>query len=109
MTYVIDNSDATCVIIDAEYAPMLADAAASCPKVRTWVAYTATEGAPPIPDGFTAWDDVVDGRSDQPPDVTSDLPTGRGDDLHVGHDRQAEGGDAHGQRPGARRSRCSPS
>ena len=76
MVYVIDNSDATCVIIDAEYAPMLADAAASCPKVKTWVAYTATEGAPPIPEGFTAWEDVIAGQSDQPPEVTSDLTPG---------------------------------
>jgi len=55
---------------------MLADAAASCPKVKTWVAYTATEGAPPIPEGFTAWEDVIAGQSDQPPEVTSDLTPG---------------------------------
>ena len=76
MTYVIDNSDATCVVVDAEYAGMLADAPAACPQVRTWVAYTATQDAPPIPDGFRSWDDVAAGQSDQPPVVESDVQPG---------------------------------
>jgi acyl-CoA synthetase (AMP-forming)/AMP-acid ligase II len=71
MAYVIDNSDATCVIADAAYAPLLADAPASCPKVRTWIGFEATDDAPPMPAGFRRWDDVVTGQPSLPPDVVS--------------------------------------
>ena len=66
MTYVIDNADATCVIVDAEYAPLLATAGPStCPKVRSWITYDATLDPPAIPDGFIRWDELT---ADQPTD-----------------------------------------
>jgi acyl-CoA synthetase (AMP-forming)/AMP-acid ligase II len=64
MTYVIDNADATCVIIDSEYAPLLAtEGPSQCPEVRSWITYDATVDAPDTPAGFTRWTDVV---ADQP-------------------------------------------
>jgi acyl-CoA synthetase (AMP-forming)/AMP-acid ligase II len=76
MAYVIDNSDATCVIVDAEYAHLLADAPADCPKVRRWIGFSATDGSPALPDGFRTWDEVADGQPTTPPDVTSSLEPG---------------------------------
>ena len=43
MQYVIDNSDATLVIADAEYAPLIEAARDRLPKVRTCVGFVATE------------------------------------------------------------------
>jgi len=76
MAYVVDNSDATCVVVDAEYAALLADAPATCPKVRTWVGYSATTSPPALPDGFERWDDVVGGQSTDPPTVATDGTAG---------------------------------
>jgi acyl-CoA synthetase (AMP-forming)/AMP-acid ligase II len=63
MAYVIDNSDATCVVADAEQVPDLASIADQCPKVRTWLGFTATEGAPGMVAPFRHWDEVL---TDQP-------------------------------------------
>ena len=101
MQYVIDNSDAVLVVVDAEQADKVAASATSCPKVREVVVF---DGAPF--DGARAWDDVrrrgrgrrADGLGRQ---------RRRHDDLHVGHHREAEGRAAHAHRPGAGRSRCS--
>jgi acyl-CoA synthetase (AMP-forming)/AMP-acid ligase II len=60
MAYVVDNSDATCVVADADYAPELAKIADRCPKVRTWLGYTATDGAPALPAPFRHWDEVLE-------------------------------------------------
>jgi acyl-CoA synthetase (AMP-forming)/AMP-acid ligase II len=76
MTYVIDNSDATTVVVDAEYAPMLADAAAACSKVRTWVGYAASDDAPPLPEGFRGWEDLVAGQPTHPPQLVSETEPG---------------------------------
>jgi acyl-CoA synthetase (AMP-forming)/AMP-acid ligase II len=76
MAYVIDNSDATCVVVDAEYASLLTDAPAACPKVRTWVGFDATDGAPPLPDGFRRWDGVIAEQSTDEPRVASDVVAG---------------------------------
>jgi acyl-CoA synthetase (AMP-forming)/AMP-acid ligase II len=59
MAYVVDNSDATCVVADADFAPELAKVADRCPKVRTWLGYTASEGAPALPAPFQSWDEVL--------------------------------------------------
>jgi acyl-CoA synthetase (AMP-forming)/AMP-acid ligase II len=71
MVYVIDNSDATCVLVDAEYAGLLADAPARCPKVRTWIGFAATDGAPELPTGFRRWEDVIADQSSTPPAAES--------------------------------------
>jgi acyl-CoA synthetase (AMP-forming)/AMP-acid ligase II len=67
MAYVIDNSDATCVVVDAAYAGLLADAPSACPKVRTWIGFSATDDAPDLPAGFRSWVDMIADRpSDEP-------------------------------------------
>ena len=66
MTYVVENSDAVCVLADAEYAPLLADAAESCPKVRSWIVFDATDGAPEPPPGFRRLAAVVADQPDTP-------------------------------------------
>jgi acyl-CoA synthetase (AMP-forming)/AMP-acid ligase II len=66
MTYVVENSDAVCVLADAEYAPLLADASEACPKVRSWVVFDATDGAPEPPAGFRRLIDVVGDQPDSP-------------------------------------------
>jgi len=64
MAYVIDNSDATIVVVDAEEAPLIAAARAQIPKVRTVVVFGGA-----TPDGCDGWEDVVAGVPDTEPDV----------------------------------------
>src|SRR5829696_10108401 len=52
MQYVIDNSDATLVISDAEYAPVVAEAQDRLPKVGAYVGFAATDDAPALPAGW---------------------------------------------------------
>src|SRR6478752_6231859 len=59
MHYVIDNSDATVVVIDAEEAPLVASVRDQLPKLRAVVVFG---GAVPPGSGFLAWDDVAAGR-----------------------------------------------
>jgi len=54
MQYVVDNSDATTVVIDAEQAPLLASVRDRLPKVREVVVYGGD-----VPDGFVGWDDLL--------------------------------------------------
>src|SRR4051812_1964951 len=49
MQYVIDNSDATLVIADAEYAPVVAESMDRLPKVRAYIGFSATDDAPALP------------------------------------------------------------
>ena len=63
MQYVIDNSDATLVIADAEYAPLIEAARDRLPKVRAYVGFVATEAPAELPDGWLAWPEVI---ADQP-------------------------------------------
>jgi acyl-coenzyme A synthetase/AMP-(fatty) acid ligase len=67
MQYVIDNSDATLVIADAEYAPVIAESMDRLPKVRAAVAFAATDGAPPVPAGWKSWAEVTEGQPDDEP------------------------------------------
>jgi acyl-CoA synthetase (AMP-forming)/AMP-acid ligase II len=67
MQYVIDNSDATLVIADAEYAPVVAESMDRLPKVRAYVAFTATDDAPPVPAGWKSWEEVTEGQSEDEP------------------------------------------
>ena len=76
MAYVIDNSDATCVVADAEQAAVLATIADRCPKVRTWLAFTASTGAPDVVAPFRRWDDVLSGASTEAPAVEADATAG---------------------------------
>jgi acyl-CoA synthetase (AMP-forming)/AMP-acid ligase II len=65
MAYVIDNSDATLVVVDAEQAPVVAEVTQHLPKVKAFVSFGGH--APP---GFREWDEVIDGVSDaEPPDA----------------------------------------
>ena len=73
MAYVIDNSDATCVVADAEFAGEIASIADRCPKVRTWLGWTATVDAPALPAPFRHWDDVLGAQPDTEPAVDEGL------------------------------------
>ncbi len=67
MAYVIDNSDATLVVADAEYAPLIASVRADIPKVTALVGFCATVEPKALPDGFVDWDTCLDGQSfDEP-------------------------------------------
>jgi acyl-CoA synthetase (AMP-forming)/AMP-acid ligase II len=68
MQYVIDNSDATLVVVDAEQAPLVAGVRDRIPKVRSIITYGGD--APP---GFTGWDDALAAESDdEPADASTD-------------------------------------
>ncbi len=71
MAYVIDNSDATVVVVDAEQAAVVASIRNAIPKVRAVIVYG---GSPP--DGFVAWDDVCIGRPETEPDVAATTEAG---------------------------------
>src|SRR5712691_3195931 len=60
MQYVIDNSDATVVVIDAEQAPLVASVRHQLPKLRAVVVFG---GEVPSASGFLAWDDVCAGQA----------------------------------------------
>jgi len=64
MAYVIDNSDATIVVVDADEAPLVADVRAQIPKVRTVVVFGGT-----TPEGCRSWEDVIAGQPDSEPDI----------------------------------------
>src|SRR5438552_9189407 len=57
MAYVIDNSDATTVIVDAEQAPLVAEVRAQIPRVHTVIVFGGD--APP---GCLRWESVCAGR-----------------------------------------------
>ncbi len=62
MAYVIDNSDATLVVTDAEQAPRLAEVSHRLPKVRRFVVFGG-----PAPPGFLAWDELLADQPDTEP------------------------------------------
>ena len=71
MAYVVDNSDATLVVVDAEQAPTLASVSQRLSKVREFIVFGGD--APP---GFRSWDDVLDGQLATELDTTSDASAG---------------------------------
>jgi acyl-CoA synthetase (AMP-forming)/AMP-acid ligase II len=73
MQYVIDNSDATVVVVDAEQASLLAAVRDRLPKVRAVVVFG---GDAPAASGFLAWDDVCAGQPDAEPDIAADSEAG---------------------------------
>src|SRR5947209_10211832 len=62
MQYVIDNSDATLVVVDAEQAKPIAEVRDRIPKVRAVVTY---EGD--VPPGFEAWEAVIGAEPETEP------------------------------------------
>jgi acyl-CoA synthetase (AMP-forming)/AMP-acid ligase II len=75
MQYVIDNSDATIVVVDAEQAPLIAEIRDRIPKVREVVVYRATDA--PVPEtNFVEWDALLAAASDEEPETTSGSTAG---------------------------------
>jgi acyl-CoA synthetase (AMP-forming)/AMP-acid ligase II len=73
MQYVIDNSDAVCVIVDAEQAPLVAAVRHDLPQVAHVIVYGG-----PVPEGsgFLAWDEVLGAASDAEPSDGADITAG---------------------------------
>ena len=67
MAYVIDNSDATLVVADADYAPLIASVRDQIPKVRACVGFCATVETKDLPEGFVSWADTLAGQPDDEP------------------------------------------
>jgi acyl-CoA synthetase (AMP-forming)/AMP-acid ligase II len=66
MRYVIDNSDATLVVVDAEQAPLVAEVRDRIPKVRAVVVFGGD-----VPPGCERWDDLLAGRPDDEPTTST--------------------------------------
>src|SRR5829696_8981107 len=64
MQYVIDNSDATLVVIDAEQAPLVAEIRDRIPKVRAVIGFGGV-----VPAGFEAWGELLASQSESEPSV----------------------------------------
>ena len=64
MQYVIDNSDATLVVVDAEQAPLVASIRDRLPKVRSVIGFGGA-----LPSGFAAWDEVLADQPDAEPSL----------------------------------------
>src|SRR3954467_15773591 len=73
MQYVIDNSDATVVVIDAEEAELVASVRHQLPKLRAVVVFG---GPVPAGSGFLAWDDVCAGRPEHEPEIVATSEAG---------------------------------
>ncbi|MBV8159959.1 MAG: AMP-binding protein [Acidimicrobiia bacterium] len=69
MHYIIDNSGATLVIVDAEQAPLIASIRPDLPNLREVVVYRGTEA------GFRTWEEVVAAGTDDEPESVGE-PTG---------------------------------
>ena len=108
MQYVIDNSDATLVVVDAEQAPLVASVRDRLPEgARTVVVFGGD-----VPAGLRGVGRRARATSPKtspcsPPRATRRAR--RADDLHVGHHREAQGRAAHHDRSASSCSRCSPS
>ncbi len=70
MAYVIDNSDAAIVMIDAEFADVVAGIISDLPKVRTVVAFGGD-----APQGLMPWTDLLVGQSVDEPVAVEDAAT----------------------------------
>jgi long-chain acyl-CoA synthetase len=71
MAYVVDNSDATVVVVDHEQAHLLAEVSHLLPKVKAILVFGGD--APP---GFHGWDDVVSAAPDDEPADGPDTTAG---------------------------------
>ncbi len=74
MQYVIDNSDATLVVADGEYAPVVDSVRDQLPNVRAFVGFGASEEPTPLPPGWTSWPDLIADQPDEEP-VAPDAST----------------------------------
>ena len=87
--FVTDHSDATLVVVDAEFAPMFARIRARIPKVTSVLVFDG-----PPPDGGDGWfasgDELAAVAATTPPPAGA-ADNAADDDLHVRHHRQAEG------------------
>jgi acyl-CoA synthetase (AMP-forming)/AMP-acid ligase II len=70
MAYVIDNSDATLVVIDAEQAPLLVGVRDELAKVRDIIVFGGE-----VPAGFREWDGLLASQTDTEPDLVTDPTT----------------------------------
>jgi acyl-CoA synthetase (AMP-forming)/AMP-acid ligase II len=73
MQYVIDNSDATMVVVDAEQAPLVAEIRADLPKVNAVLVFG---GPAPVGSGFLASDDVCAGQPVVEPQIAATSEAG---------------------------------
>jgi acyl-CoA synthetase (AMP-forming)/AMP-acid ligase II len=73
MQYVVDNSDATIVVVDAEEAPLVAEVRADLPKVKAVVVFG---GPVPAGSGFLSWDDVCAGQPETEPQIAATSEAG---------------------------------
>ena len=71
MQYVIDNSDATTVVVDAEQAALVASVRDQLPKVRAVIVF-----GDPVPDGCLRWDDVCANQPVTEPDIEATSEAG---------------------------------
>jgi len=71
MAYVIDNSDATLVVVDAEQAPLLDGVRDRLPKVRAVLVFGGE-----VPDGFHDWHATLEGQPEGEPDDAPDTTAG---------------------------------
>ena len=71
MHYVIENSDATLIVVDAEQAALVESVRDRLPKVREVLVYGGV-----VPAGFRSWDDVLAAESDDEPPSESTGPAG---------------------------------
>jgi acyl-CoA synthetase (AMP-forming)/AMP-acid ligase II len=67
MQYVIENSDATVVVVDAEQAPLVASVRDRLGKVRAVVVFGGA-----VPEGCESWDDLMAGQPTDEPAIESD-------------------------------------
>ena len=71
MQYVIDNSDATVVVVDAEQASLVASVRERLPKVRAVVVFGG-----PAPAGCLAWDEMIAEQPEAEPEVVATSEAG---------------------------------
>src|SRR5437764_2360148 len=70
MQYIIDNSEAALVIVDAEQAPLIASIRKDLPKLREVVVYRGKQEA------FRTWEDVLADGTEEEPVSTGEPATG---------------------------------
>jgi acyl-CoA synthetase (AMP-forming)/AMP-acid ligase II len=71
MQYVIDNSDATVVVVDAEQASLVASVRDRLPKVRAVVVFGGA-----VPAGCVAWDEMIAEQTEGEPEVVATSEAG---------------------------------
>ena len=70
MRYVIDNSDASLLVVDSEQASAVASVRRGTPRLREIIGFGGE-----LPDGFREWDDVLGNEPDAEPPAMAADPT----------------------------------